>query len=82
MSTATIEIYRTESGAVYEVVGDKVRRVSVDGRPSLSGWQTYRSISRIPAGLFRPGEQGEVLEVLLADGRRITTSRLVPPFAG
>jgi hypothetical protein len=82
MSTATVEIYRTESGSVYEVVGDQVRRSAVDGRPALEGWQRYRSINRLPASLFKPGQQGEVLEVVLEDGRRIYTSRLVTPFWG
>lgn len=80
MSTATVEIYRTESGSVYEVVGDQIRRTSDEGRPDIDGWQTYRSINRLPASLFRPGQPGEVLEVLLESGRRIYTSRLVLPF--
>ena len=80
MSTATVEIYRTESGSVYEVAGDQVRRSSTDGHPTLDGWQTYRSINRLPASLFKPGQPGEVLEVVLDNGRRIYTSRLVLPF--
>ncbi len=80
MSTATVEIYRTESGSVYEVEGDRIRRSSDDGRPGLDGWQTYRAINRVPASLFAPGQRGEVLEVVLTTGRRIYTSRLVPPY--
>ncbi len=78
MSTATVEIYRTESGSVYEVEGQMIRRTSTAGPPA--SWQRYRSISRVPASLFAPGESGEVLEVLMEDGRRIFTSRLVLPF--
>lgn len=80
VSTATIEIYRTESGAVYEVVGTQIRRTGVDGKGPIEGWQEYRSITRIPAGLLAPGESGEILEVVLASGRRLLTSRLLVPF--
>ncbi|CAN5443491.1 hypothetical protein BH23ACT9_BH23ACT9_40200 [soil metagenome] len=77
MSTGTLEIYRTESGSVYEVAGNRIRRTSVSG---VNPWQEYRSINRLPASLFSPGEPGEVLEVVLGDGKRIFTSRLVLPF--
>ena len=80
MSTATLEIYRTESGAVYEVAGNKIRRHSATRDGLVADWQEYRSISRLPASLLSPGEEGEVLEVVLASGRRIFTSRLVLPF--
>lgn len=80
VSTATLEIYRTESGAVYEVDGTRIRRTGVDGRGPIEGWQEYRSINRLPASLLAPGESGEVLEVVLATGRRLLTSRLVLPI--
>lgn len=79
MSTATIEIYRTESGSVYEVVGRSVRRTSADGSGPLGDWQPYASISRLPAALLSPGTKGEVLEIVLVGGRRVYTSRLVVP---
>lgn len=81
MSTATLEIYRTESGAVYEVVGTQIRRTGVDGVGPIEGWQEYRTINRIPAGLLSPGSAGEVLEVVLKSGRRILTSRLITPHS-
>ncbi|MGI9018954.1 MAG: hypothetical protein ACR2HR_17945 [Euzebya sp.] len=80
MSSATMEIYRTESGSVYEVVGSQIRRVSGENGSSVQEWQEYVSINRLPASLFAPGQAGEVLEVLLASGKRIFTSRLVQPF--
>ena len=80
MSTATLEIYRTESGSVYEVVGRQIRRAGGDGTGPLDNWHTYVAINRLPAALFRPGTTGEVLEVVLRGGRRIYTSRLVLPF--
>lgn len=79
-ATPTVEMYRTESGSVYEVDGDRIRRHADDDRVPTGEWQRYRAISRLPASLFAPGEPGEVLEVVLADGRRIYTSRLVHPF--
>lgn len=79
MTTATLEIYRTESGAVYEVVGRRVRRTSTTGDGPIGDWQDYVAINRLPAALMRPGSQGEVLEILLVGGRRIYTSRLVVP---
>ena len=79
MSLATIEIYRTESGSVYEVAGGRVRRVGGDVAGGMGDWVEYRAISAIPAALLRPGSTGEVLEIVLADGRRVLTSRLVAP---
>lgn len=78
MSAATLEIYRTESGAVYEVAGNMIRRTGSSGGPARE-WMEYTAISRIPASLFNPGQQGEVLEVVLTTGRRIFTSRLIAP---
>lgn len=81
MTTATMEIYRTESGSVYEVVGGRIRRVSQDDTAVvIDQWQDYTAINRLPAALFTPGTTGEVLEVLLTSGRRIYTSPLVRPF--
>jgi hypothetical protein len=80
MSAATLEIYRTESGAVYEVAGTMIRRTGRDGDGPAAEWQEFTAIGRIPASLFTPGETGEILEVVLANGRRIYTSRLLTPF--
>ena len=80
MTTATTEIYRTESGAIYEVLGNRIRRHASDRPGLVEDWEEYRSISRLPASLLRAGEAGEVLEVVLANGRRVFTSRLVVPF--
>ena len=79
MSTATIEIYRTESGSVYEVVGQSVRRTNSDGSGPLGDWQPYASINRLPAALLSPGSTGEVLEIVLVGGKRVYPSRLVVP---
>ncbi len=79
MSTATVEIYRTESGSVYEVEGGRIRRFADDAHAGLDDWQPYHAINRLPASLFAPGQPGEVLEVVLTSGRRIYTSRLTLP---
>lgn len=79
-AAATIEIYRTESGSVYEVVGNQIRRTGGDGSGPLDDWEEYVQVNRLPAALFRPGTAGEVLEVVLRGGRRVYTSRLVLPF--
>ena len=76
MSTATIEVYRTESGSVYEVADGRVRRAHAT---DVEEWQPYTAINRIPAALFRPGTHGEVLEILLHTGDRVYTSRLILP---
>ena len=80
MTTATLEIYRTESGSTYEVVGDLVRRVSGSGDSAVAAWERYESINRVPAAALRPGVRGEALEIVLTSGRRLLTSRLVMPF--
>lgn len=80
MSTATLEIYRTESGSVYEVVGRQIRRHGGDGSGPVDDWTDYVAVSRLPAALFRPGCPGEILEIVLRGGRRIYTSRLVLPL--
>ncbi len=82
MPTPTLEIYRTESGSLYEVEGRRIRRVGGDGTGPLDDWTPYVAVARLPAALFRPGSDGEILEVVLENGRRIYTSRLVPPFLG
>ena len=79
VATATIEIYRTESGSVYEVAGRMVRRAGGDGSGPLDSWQAYVAINRLPAALRSPGTPGEVLEIVLESGRRVTTSRLRLP---
>lgn len=79
MSTATIEIYRTESGSVYEVYDGRVRRHARDHKGAAEEWTPYVAISRIPAAVLRPGTQGEVLEIVLRGGRRIYTSRITSP---
>lgn len=79
MSLATIEIYRTESGSVYEVAGGRIRRVGGDGGGPLDDWVEYKAIHAVPAALLRPGSTGDVLEIVLATGRRVLTSRLVTP---
>ncbi|WP_370324497.1 hypothetical protein [Euzebya sp.] len=80
MSTATLEIYRTESGSVYEIAGRRIRRVAGDGSGAIEGWQEYVAINRVPASIFHPGATGEILEVVLRGGRRMYTSRLILPF--
>lgn len=79
MTTSTVEIYRTESGSVYEVMGDQVRRCSADATGPANEWSDYAAINRLPASVFRPGVSGEVLEIILRGGRRIYTSRLIVP---
>ncbi|MEE8602343.1 hypothetical protein [Euzebya tangerina] len=79
MATATLEIYRTESGSVYEVADGRVRRAATSRIGEVDQWQPYVAINRIPAALFTPGTAGEVLEILLESGQRIYTSRLIPP---
>lgn len=79
MSLATFEIYRTESGSVYEVADGRIRRAGGDGTGPLDEWAEVKSINRLPAALMRPGHSGEILEIVLANGRRVLTSRLVPP---
>ena len=80
MSTATLELYRTESGSTYEVVGRQIRRANADASGLLGSWTPYERINRLPAALFHPGSQGEILEIVLTTGRRIYTSRLLTPW--
>ncbi|HUG86452.1 MAG TPA: hypothetical protein VMM13_17935, partial [Euzebya sp.] len=62
--------------------GNRIRRSSPDHSGLVAQWEEYRSISRLPASLLSPGQPGEVLEVVLASGRRLFTSRLVLPGMG
>lgn len=81
MALATCEIYCTESGATYEVADGRVRRAGPRRPGLLTDWTPYAALNRLPATLVRPGAQGEVLEIVLTTGKRIITSRLVPPAA-
>ena len=80
MSLATCEIYRTESGSLYEASEGRIRKIAGDGSGALEEWTPYVQLNRLPAALLRPGTEGEVLEIVLGAGRRVVTSRLVPPF--
>lgn len=80
-SLATARLYRTESGSVYEVRGSEIRRHG--GRSStLSDWTPFVSLTRLPAAAARVEGDGEILEIRLATGRRVFTSRLVPLVGG
>jgi hypothetical protein len=82
MSVATCEIYRTESGSLYEASEGRIRKVAGDGSGPLEDWTPYVQLNRLPAALLRPGTKGEILEIVLGTGKRVLTSRLVPPFLG
>ena len=78
MSTATHTLprttYTTRSGSVYELSGSRIRRANGDGSGPVDDWTPYREADLIPAAARWPGQQGRILEVLLADGERLYTS--------
>lgn len=73
----TAEIYRTESGSIYELRGNELRCTG-GSNPTLEDWTPVESVNRLPAIAAGRLGGGEILEIRLTDGKRIFTSRLVP----